>query len=290
MIPQAFEYVRPSSVDNAIEALREKPGAKLLAGGHSLLPLLKLRLASVPALVDIAHLAELRGVWQDSEALVIGALTTHADIAASELVRGAWPVLARAAERIGDVQVRNRGTIGGNLAHADPASDLPGVMLALDATLGVAGPDGAHEVSAAAFWTGPFSTVLGDADVLTAVRLPAPPARTGSAYRKLPHPASGYAVVAVSAVVTLDPGGGVARAALALGGVAAVPFRARAAEAELTGRPMDDERLRAAAERLLEGQEPMADLYASADYRGHMARPYAHDALREAGRRAAQAM
>ena len=194
----------------------------MIAGGHSLLPAMKLRLTAPTVLVDIGRIAGLDGIEQQGDRLTIGALATHAAVASSETVRSACPVLAEAAGLIGDRQVRNRGTIGGSIAHADPGADYPCVVTALEATIAAVGPDGEREIAATDFFTGVFETALGTGELVTAVRVPATAAGTGAAYLKHPHPASGYSVVGAAAIVAVD-GGTCSRARLVIGGAAAAP-------------------------------------------------------------------
>lgn len=281
-------------MQEAVEILAGSAGkARVLAGGHSLIPLLKLRLTSPPLLVDIARIGELKGIRLSDGQVVVGALTTHAELAASALVRHHCPVLAEAASVIGDMQVRNRGTVGGNLAHADPASDLPAVAVALDATLSVTGPRGSRDVAAADFFLGPLMTALGPDELVTAVRFPArsslaagPGQRVGMAYLKFPHPASGYAVVGVAAVVGLDDAGVVRSVRVGVTGVGDRAFRAAAVEQALVGQPAEAGAIERAAARAADGVEVQEDLFASRDYRGHLCRVYVKRALIEAVRRA----
>src|SRR5215470_11517122 len=194
MFAPAFDYYRARSVAEAGELLRKHPGAKLIAGGHSLIPLLKLRLASPPAVVDIGRIHELKGITRKDGVVRIGALTTHAEIAASSVIREQCPALAEAAQVVGDPAVRNRGTIGGNVAHADPASDLPTVLTALGARFVIAPADGAPKTTdAAAFFTGLMTTALAEHELLVAVEVPVKPSGQGQAYVKFSHPASRYA-------------------------------------------------------------------------------------------------
>ncbi len=207
MFAADFEYYRAGSVAEVGQLLSAHPGAKLLAGGHSLIPLLKLRLAAPAAVIDIGRIAELSGISTDDGGLRIGALTTHAEIAASDAVKQHAAALAEAASQIGDPAVRNRGTIGGNLAHADPASDLPTVLAALGATLTVAGKDGERSVDVGDFFTGVMMTSLGENDLLTAIRVPSAAGR-GTAYVKFSHPASRYAVIGVAVALGIGTKGG----------------------------------------------------------------------------------
>ncbi len=286
MFAPRFGYHRVSSVAEAGALLREHPGAKLLAGGHSLIPVLKLRLAEPPALIDIGRLAELKGISVEGEAVRIGALTTHAELAASADLEEHAPALAEAAGMIGDPAVRNRGTIGGNVAHADPASDLPTVLLALDASFEIVGADGERTVAAADFFQGMMATALGDDDLLTAVVLPARPPGQGQAYAKFAHPASRYAVIGVAA--TLEVNDGVcSAAAVAAGGLVPVPTRAPSVEQALVGEPAAGDAIATAASQIGTdlGDDLIGDLFASAEYRKAVAGVYVQQALATAAER-----
>ncbi|HEY7065793.1 MAG TPA: xanthine dehydrogenase family protein subunit M [Chloroflexota bacterium] len=287
MYPASFGYYAARSVDEAV-ALLERHGdeAKLLAGGMSLIPAMKLRLAQPVALIDLGPIAALRGVRQDGDTLVIGALTLHADVAASDLVRERLPGLAEAAERIGDVQVRNRGTIGGSVAHADPKADLPVILVALDTAVVVQGPGGARTVPIEAFFVDYYTTALEPNEVLTEVRVPLPGPGTGTAYAKLGHPASGYVVVSAGVKLTLDAADACTAARVAIGGVSSVPLRATATEAALVGQPLSPEVIAAAAAHAAADADPQDDPYASAEYQRHVAGVYARRAIEAAAARA----
>jgi aerobic carbon-monoxide dehydrogenase medium subunit len=258
--PAKFEYKRPASLDEAIGLLSDGGEARPLAGGHSLLPMMKLRLAEPGVLVDIARLPGLDGISEDGDGLRIGALATHASVASSELVREKCRVLATTAEGIGDRQVRNRGTIGGSLAHADPGADYPTVVTALGATIVVQGPNGEREVSADDFFTGVFTTALEHGELVTAVRVPAAPK---AVYMKHRHPASGYAVVGVACVVRGDD------ARVVVGGVTGTPVLI-----ELS--PDEEEAKKVPA--ALSGA--LSDTYASGEYRIHLAEVLAKRAIK----------
>jgi aerobic carbon-monoxide dehydrogenase medium subunit len=286
MYAAEFDYHRPKSLAEAMRLLQSKKDAKLLAGGHSLLPAMKLRVAGPSALVDLSGLKELAGIKADGHALRIGALTTHATIVSSSEVAAGCPILAEAASQIGDLQVRNRGTIGGSLAHADPSADFPTVVVALGATLVAAGPSGSRDIPAEGFFKDYFTTDLQPAEILTAVRLPTYGKGTGGAYLKHRHPASNYAVVGVAAIVELKDGK-CARASLVVGGTTVNPVRATAAEAALTGQPVDDARIAAAAAKVADAiKNPLSDLYASGQFRTHLATVLARRALAQAAARA----
>jgi carbon-monoxide dehydrogenase medium subunit len=281
-----FEYFRAGSVQEAVSLLKEHGGAKVLAGGHSLIPAMKLRLATPPVLVDIGRVPGLAGVTKEDGTLRVGSLTTHARLAESDLLRQFCPVLAEAASQIGDPQVRHKGTIGGNLAHADPASDLPGVVLALGGTLRVTGAGGERRIGAADFFVDLLTTDLKPDEVLTAVEVPALGDHTGSCYLKFEHPASGYAVVGAAAIISLADDGTCREARLAFNGVTSTPHRAAEVEAELIGKPLDVMTVAAALEKL-NIINPVDDpIYASGAYRQHMARVYGKNALLQAAARA----
>ena len=272
MYASDFAYYRAGSLAEAGQLLQQHPGAKLLAGGHSLIPLLKLRLAKPPALVDIGRLDELKGISVTDGRVRIGALTTHAELAASSELAAQCPALAEAAGLIGDPAVRNRGTIGGNVAHADPASDLPTVLRALDATIAVTADGGERSIPAADFFEGMMETALGDHDIVTAIEVPAAPAGQGQAYVKFSHPASRYAVVGAAASVTMIAGS-VGTAAVALGGLVPVATRATSVEQALAGQAPSAAAIAAAAAAVSAdlGDDLIGDIYASAEYRRAMA-------------------
>lgn len=276
MIPAAFDYVRADSVDAAIAALREHGDeAKLLAGGHSLLPLMKLRLAFPSVLIDIGRVRELDFVREEGDQIVVGALTRHSELARNDLVRQEAPLLARAASLIGDPQVRHRGTIGGSLAHGDPASDLPAVMLALGASLVAQGPDGRREISADDMFQGFLETALDEDEMLTEIRLPRAAGR-GWSYQKFTRRSQDWAIVAVAAM-TGDGGA----PSVALVNMGTRPVRASATEAALASGSTAAEAAAVAAE----DTEPPSDLVASSDYRKHLATVLTRRALEEAASR-----
>ena len=278
-----FDYHRPETIGEAVELLSSVEGARPIAGGHSLLPAMKLRVANPAALVDLGRIPGLREISRSGDSLLIGALTTHAAVAASDLVRADCPILADAAAHIGDPQVRNRGTIGGSLAHADPAADYPTVMRALGATIHVTGAGGAERsVSADDFFVGLFTTGLAAGELVTAVEVPAMSAGQSGVYLKHRHPASSYAVVGVAALVTVV-GGSCSAAALGIGGVTGKPERAAAAEAAVAGRAPSEDAIAAAAAAVAEDlTNPIGDHYASGEFRVHLASVLTKRALREA--------
>lgn len=287
MFPAQITYHRAGSVAEAVQLLSNNEGAKLLAGGHSLLPLMKLRLAAPAVLVDIGRIEALKGVSANDGGITIGALTTHAEIAGSDLVQQHAPVLAEAAALVGDPAVRNRGTIGGSVSHADPASDQPTVLTALGATFNVTGPGGDRSIAAADFATGLLENALAENEVLTSISVPSVPSGAGSAYVKFSHPASRYAVVGAAAVLAVS-GGTCSSASVAVGGVESTPARASSVEAALAGSNLGDAALDAAAAAVggdLNG-DPMGDVFASAEYRRAMAAVYVRRALGAAASRA----
>jgi carbon-monoxide dehydrogenase medium subunit len=268
MIPAAFDYLKPATVEDAVAALADAgEEAKVLAGGHSLLPVLRLRLAEPSLLVDLGGLPQLRGIRQEGDTLVIGAMTTHAEVATDPLVGESAALLRQAAASVGDRQVRHRGTIGGSLAHADPAGDLPTVVVALDADLVVVGPSGTRTVPAAEFFVDYFTTALRPDELLVEVRVPRLPG-WGACYAKVSRTAQAWATVAVAAAVRRG-NGTIAEARVALTNMGPTPVRARAVEQAVAGSGPDG--LAAAAQQAREGTSPPTDTTASAEYRGHLA-------------------
>jgi carbon-monoxide dehydrogenase medium subunit len=286
MYPSAFTYHRATSVSDALAAIAATPDAKLLAGGHSLLPPMKLRLVSPPLLVDMGGLAELRGIRRDGDTFVIGAMTTHRTVEfSSELAEGC-PILPQAAALIGDPMVRNKGTIGGSLAHADPAADLPACVLALGGSLSLASATGSRTVPADDFFVGLFETALRPGELLTEIRVPARTAGTGMAYEKYPHPASRYAVVGVAAVVGVE--GGVCRSArVAMTGAGPKAVRLTALESALVGRTLDAATIAGACSGLVQADALLGDAFASGEYRAHLVDVLARRAVARAAATAA---
>jgi len=286
MIPVNFDYVAAKSVDEALELLgRHGADAKLLAGGHSLIPLMKLRLALPSVLIDLGRIAELRYVRDEGSEIAVGGMTTYYTLASSEVVRQKSPLLAEAAAAVGDVQVRNRGTIGGSLVHADPASDMAAAVLALDARMILVGPSGKREVPAGSFFVGMLQSAVAPNEVLTEIRVKKSQANSGAAYLKLAQPASGFALVGVAARVTFT-GAKCSEIAVAVTGVAPKPFRAASVEARLRGSSLDAETLALACADVAEGVEALSDIHASAEYRKAVASVYARRALETARTRA----
>jgi carbon-monoxide dehydrogenase medium subunit len=282
-----FDYYRARSLADVHSLIAAHPGAKLLAGGHSLLPLMKLRLAAPPAVIDIGRVAELRGITRQGDVVRIGALTTHAELASSSELRSAAEALADAASWVGDPAVRNRGTIGGNVAHADPASDLPTVLVALDARMVAAGPQGERVIPAAEFFTGIMATVLAEDEVLTAVQVPVAARGQASAYEKFSHPASRYAVLGAAASIAVKDGT-CSTARVAIGGLLPCARRSPAVEKALVGSALTAEAIAAAAAQVSGdlGNDVSGDIFASGEYRAAMAPIYVKRAVASAAARA----
>jgi carbon-monoxide dehydrogenase medium subunit len=272
VIPPSFDYVRPSTVDEALAALAEAgEDGKVLAGGQSLLPLLRLRLAYPSTLVDVGRVEELRGVRQDGDHLVIGAMTTHHEVVHDTRIRAHAPLLAQATETVADPAVRHRGTLGGSLAHADPAGDLPAVALALDVELVIAGPSGRRTVPARDFFSDYLETAIGAGELLVEVRVPVLGPGWGSHYEKFQRVAQAWAIVGVAALVRRE-GDSIAEARVGLTNMGSTPLRALATERALAGVSTANGGIAAAAEQADQGTQPSADLSAQPDYRRHLAR------------------
>jgi carbon-monoxide dehydrogenase medium subunit len=273
MYPYPFSYHRPASVDEALALLGEHgDSGKLLAGGHSLLPIMKLRLAQPEHLIDISGLSDLAGVRLDGDTLVIGALTTHHQLETDATLAQHAGLLADVAHVVGDQQVRNRGTIGGALAHADVAADYPAAVLALDAEVLATGPNGERRIPISEFFLGFLTTALEPTEILTAIRVPVLAPQVGYHYEKLANPASGYAIVGVAAVVTLGEDGTIATARIGITGVADVAYRPASVEAALVGASTDKGTITSAAQTAVDGVEILGDVHAPADYRARVTR------------------
>jgi carbon-monoxide dehydrogenase medium subunit len=288
MIAQNFEYVVPTSLGEAVNLLQKYGGrAKILAGGHSLIPMMKLRLAAPEFLIDIGRIPELSYIKEDSGKIRLGALTTHYTIETSDLIRRRLPALADAAEVIGDVQVRNKGTIGGSLAHADPAADYPASILAFDATIVTLGPKGERQIPASKFFVDMLTTALEPNEIVREIQVPVNGGKSGSAYLKMEQKASGFAICGAAVVVELDGSGVLSNVAIGITGVGNHAFRATKSEEALKGQKPSPDVLKKACE--LAGDRVLAldDIHASADYRLDLARIYARRALQAALDRAA---
>lgn len=280
MIPQTFDYVRARNVGDALKALAAKDGTKVIAGGHSLIPLLKFRLAQPARLVDIGHLDELRGVTEVRRGAKIGAATTYRELLDSKLLAERYPIIAEVTSGIGDLQVRNKGTIGGGLAHADPAADMPAVMLALDAQLVLRSKRGKRTVAAREFFQGAFSTAMAEDELLIEIALPPLPRGAGTAYVSFEQAASGYALAGAAAVVKRSRST-VAHCTLAMTGISDRAYLVRAAEQLVGTKGLPDELEKVAAQAAA-GVEVNGDIHAPADYRRHLASVAARRALQKA--------
>jgi carbon-monoxide dehydrogenase medium subunit len=279
--------MRPTSLAEAIRLLaNHADDAKILAGGHSLVPMMKLRLAAPKILIDIGRLSELSGIREENGLIILGACTTHYAAETSALLQQRCPLLAETAAAIGDVQVRNRGTVGGSVAHADPAADWPAAMLALDAQMTLMQRTGTRTVKATDFFVDLLTTAMENHEILTDIRVPAAGPRSGGAYCKVLQPASGFALTGVAAQMTLGADNTVQRVAVGITGVSSAPFRASATEAALQGQRATAESIAQAAARATDGIEAEADLHASSEYRLHLARVYTKRALQKALERA----
>ncbi|MCF6744456.1 xanthine dehydrogenase family protein subunit M [Blastococcus sp. KM273128] len=271
MIPAPFEYARPTTVDEALQAMAAGgEDVKVLAGGQSLIPVMRLRLAAPETVVDLGRVTELRGVREDGDALVIGAMTTHSDVLADPLIRQHAPLIAQATETVADRQVRHRGTFGGALVHADPAGDLPAVALALDAEFVIAGPEGRRTVPARDFFVDYLTTAVDEGELLVEVRVPKLDGQWGMRYEKFNRVAQAWSIVAVAAAVRRE-NGHITEARVGLTNMGPTPLRAGAVEAALSGAEATPEAIAAAAAHAAEGTEPSSDLNAQADYRQHLA-------------------
>ncbi len=287
MIAQNFEYLVPASLGEAVNLLQKHGGrAKILAGGHSLVPMMKLRFAAPEFLIDIGRLPELSYVKEDGGKLRIGALTTHYAIESSDVVRRRVQALADAAGLIGDVQIRNKGTIGGSLAHADPAADYPASILAAGATMVTLGPKGERHIPAAQFFVDMLTTSLDQNELVREIQVPAASGKCGSAYLKMAQKASGFAICGAAAFVELDGSGALANVAIGITGVGNRAFRATETEKALKGQKPSGGVLRKACERAADGVIPLEDIHASGEYRLDLARIFARRALEAAIERA----
>jgi carbon-monoxide dehydrogenase medium subunit len=278
VIPSNFEYLKATSVAEAVSALAGTEDAKVLGGGQSFIPILRLRLASPSLVVDVSRVAQMRGVTDDGDALVIGAMTTHHEVMNDPLVRAHAPLLAQATATVADPQVRHRGTFGGALAHADPAGDLPGVALVHDATMTVTGPGGTRTIPAADFFLDYLETALAEDELLTSIRVPKLGAGWGVHYEKFNRVAQAWSIVGVAAAVKRD-NGHIAQARIALTNMGTVHLRATATENALAGAEATDSAVHGAARLAAEGTNPASDQNAQADYREELSRVLTHRAV-----------
>jgi len=283
MIPAQFDYLAPTSLKEAVAMLAQHGDrAKLLAGGHSLIPAMKLRLSQPELLVDLGRVKDLSFTNEKDGQVRIGAMTTHYQIESSARLRSICPLLPETASHIGDVQVRNKGTIGGSLAHADPAADWPAAMLALGAELVATSTKGERVINADSFFVDVMTTALAPNEILSEIRVPVAPARSGYAYVKMAQPASGFAVVGIAVALTRDGAGKCSNVGIGVTGIAPRAYRATAVENALKGTTLDDATIARAAGHVADGIEPNADLYASAEYRAHLGEVYAKRAIKRA--------
>jgi carbon-monoxide dehydrogenase medium subunit len=286
MIPASFDYIAAKSLDEAISLLaKHKDDAKILAGGHSLLPAMKLRLMQPKVLIDLGRIKDLSYIKEEGGQIRIGAMTTHFQVETSDLLRRACPLLPETASHLGDMQVRNKGTIGGSVAHSDPAADWPAAILALDAEIVAAGAKGDRVIKATNFFVEMLTTALQPGEVLREIRIPAGTGKVGQAYVKVRHPASGFAVVGVAVNLSID-GGKCQSVGVGITGVSPTAYRAANVEKALKGNALDAKTLGAASMHASDGVEVNSDLYASAEYRKQLAGVYTRRALETAASRA----
>lgn len=287
MIPAQFDYHAPNTIDEALTLLAANPDeAKILAGGHSLIPAMKLRLAQPALLVDIGRIKDLSYIREEGDQILIGAMTTHYQLESSTLLKKICPLLPECASHIGDVQVRNKGTIGGSVAHSDPAGDWPAAMIALRAEMVAVGKNGERIIKADDFFVDLLTTALGTGEILREIRVPKPSGRFGHAYQKVRHPASGFAVVGVAVALQIGASGYCDSVAVGITGVASKAYRAGAVEQALQGQQLNDQAIAQAASLATDGVDANSDLYASEDYRRHLAKVYTKRAIQTARERA----
>lgn len=283
MIPAQFNYEAPTTIDEALALLSANPDdAKILAGGHSLIPAMKLRLAQPGLLVDLARIKDLSYIREEANSILIGAMTTHYEVESASLLKRICPLLPECASHIGDVQVRNKGTIGGSVAHSDPAGDWPAAIIALHAQMVTVGKSGERVIKADDFFVDFLTTALQPGEILREIRIPKPEGRFGHSYQKVRHPASGFAVVGVAVALNLNANNSCSAAGVGITGVAAKAYRAADVEKALVGKQIDESLVAEAAAHACDGVELNADLYASADYRKHLAIVYTRRAIRSA--------
>ena len=279
MIPAQFDYVRANTLDEALSLLSQSEDAKILAGGHSLIPAMKLRLSQPATLIDIGRIKDLSYIREESGQIRIGAMTTHYQIESSDALKKICPLLPECASHIGDVQVRNKGTIGGSVAHSDPAGDWPAAIIALNADLIVASKSGERTIKADDFFVDLLTTALEPGEILREIRINKSNGRTGQAYVKMHHPASGFAVVGVAANLTFNADGACQKASVGITGVSSKAYRADAVEAALSNKKLDEQTIADAAKHAADGVDLNGDLFASTEYRRHLAEVYARRAI-----------
>jgi carbon-monoxide dehydrogenase medium subunit len=286
MIAAQFDYARANTIDEALTLLAQNEDAKLLAGGHSLIPAMKLRLAMPPMLIDISRIKDLSYIREEDGQIRVGAMTTHYQIESSELLKRICPLLPECASQIGDVQVRNKGTIGGSLAHSDPAADWPAAILALNAEMVAVSKNGERTIKADDFFVDLLTTALEPGEILREIRIAKSNGRTGHAYTKMPHPASGFAVVGVAANLSFNSGSECNSASIAVTGVSSKAYRASAVENGLNGATLDDSTISSASAHATDGVDVNGDVFASEEYRRHLAGVYTRRAIEAAMERA----
>ena len=286
MYPAAFEYHAPASVADALKLLGKLDDAKILAGGHSLIPMMKLRLAQPKHLIDLRKVPGLNAIKEEGGTIVIGAMATHWEVESSKLLQAKCPVVSDTAKIIGDPAVRNKGTIGGSLAHADPAADMPATVIALGAELVCQGAKNKRTVKVDDWFQGLMSTALGEDELLVEIRVPALAAGTGSAYMKFAHPASRFAIVGAAAVITVDKQGTCTKAGVGITGAGTKAVRAKGVEAGLVGKRLDAATIEAAAQKAADGVDVQADLQGSVEYKSHLCRVFARRAVEAALKKA----
>jgi aerobic carbon-monoxide dehydrogenase medium subunit len=279
MIAAQFDYVRANTLDEALTLLAQNEDAKILAGGHSLIPAMKLRLAQPPLLIDLGRIKDLSYIREEGGQIRIGAMTTHYEIESSDLLKKICPLLPECAGHIGDVQVRNKGTIGGSLAHSDPAGDWPAAIIALNADMIATSKSGDRAITADDFFVDLLTTALAPGEILREIRINKPKDHAGQAYVKMHHPASGFAVVGVAANLIMDGDGNCESARIGITGVSSKAYRPSAVESALTGAKLDEQTIATAAAHAADGVEANGDLFASADYRKHLAGVYTKRAI-----------
>lgn len=283
MIPAQFDYEAPTTIDEALMLLAQNPDeAKILAGGHSLIPAMKLRLAQPSLVVDIGRIKDLSYIREQGNEIRIGAMTTHYELESSSLLKKICPLLPDCASHIGDVQVRNKGTIGGSVAHSDPAGDWPAAILALEADIITIGPGGERTIKADDFFVDLLTTALQPGEILREIRVNTPPRSFGHSYQKVRHPASGFAVVGVAAALQLGSNGSCEAVAIGITGVASKAYRAGEVETALRGKALTEQTIADAAQHACDGVDLNSDLYASEDYRRHLAQVYTKRAIQKA--------
>jgi carbon-monoxide dehydrogenase medium subunit len=286
MIPTSFDYVTAKNLEDALSLLaKHKDDAKLLAGGHSLLPAMKLRIAQPKVLIDISRIKDLNYIREEAGQIRIGAMTTHFQIETSDLLRRVCPLLPETATNLGDMQVRNKGTMGGSIAHADPAADWPAAVIALNAEMVAVGPKGERVIKSDDFFVQLFTSALQPGEILREIRFTPPKGKFGQAYMKFRHPASGFAVVGVAVSLTAE-GSKCGACGVGVTGLSGKAFRAGGVERALKGASLDDKTLAAAANHVADGVDANSDLFASGEYRKHLAQVYARRALETAASRA----